>query len=132
MNAPATTDRLSALQDALRAFVEARDWRPFHTPKNLATCLSVEAGELLELFMWTRDGDGPHPPGAGPPDRARVEDEVADVLISLLNFAEVSGIDPVAAAHAKLGRLESKYPVALARGSAVKAPGLVGARPDGG
>lgn len=113
---------LNALQSRVAAFVHARDWRQFHSPKNLAICLSVEAGELLELFMWTRDGPGPHPPGAGAPDPAKVEAEVADVLISLLNFCAVAGIDPVAAAQTKLNHLENKYPVALARGSAVKDP----------
>jgi NTP pyrophosphatase (non-canonical NTP hydrolase) len=111
------------LQAQVNAFAEARDWRQFHSPKNLATCLSVEASELLELFMWTREGPGPHPPGAGAPDAQAVADEVADVLISLLNFCTVTGIDPLAAARAKLVRLEAKYPVTLARGSALKSPG---------
>ena len=123
MPTPSELDRLTALRVALRAFVEAREWRTFHSPKNLATCLSVEASELLELYMWTWDGDGPHPPGAGPPSPARVEEEVADVLICLLNFTEVTGIDPIEAAHRKLERLASKYPVELSRGSAVKSPG---------
>lgn len=111
------------LQAQVAAFSAARDWRQFHSPKNLAACLSVEAGELLELFMWTREGPGPHPPGAGAPPADAVADEVADVLISLLNFCAVSGIDPVAAARSKLQRLEQKYPVDLARGSAVKSLG---------
>lgn len=114
---------LEALQKKVAAFVAARDWRQFHTPKNLATCLSVEASELLELYMWTRDGEGPHPPGAGEPNRQAVEEELGDVLICLLNFARVTGIDPIVAANDKLVRLEEKYPVALAKGSAVKAPG---------
>lgn len=112
-----------ALSAAVCAFAEARDWRQFHSPRNLAACLSVEASELLELYLWTREGPGPHPPGAGPPDPQAVADEVADVLISLLNFCAVTGIDPLAAAQAKLVRLEAKYPLDLARGSAVKSPG---------
>ena len=114
-----------ALKERLEAFVLARDWRQFHSPKNLAACLSVEAGELLELFMWTREGPGPHPPGAGAPDPARVEEEVADVFLSLLNFCMVSDIDLAAVTQAKLDALEGKYPVALSKGSAVKSPGTM-------
>lgn len=123
---PAQTpdSRLEALRLALDAFAHARDWRQFHSPRNLAACLSVEAGELLELYLWTRDGEGPHPPGAGPPDPQRVQEEVGDVLLSLLNFATVAGVDVLAAAEAKFAALERKYPVDLARGSAVKSPGL--------
>lgn len=108
-----------ALARRVDAFAEARDWRQFHTPKNLATCLSVEASELLELYMWTRSAP-PFPPGTAPPDPQAVADEVADVLISLLNFCTVTGIDPVAAAEDKLTRLAHKYPVERAKGSAVK------------
>ncbi len=114
-----------AVAERLEDFVEAREWRPFHSPKNLAVCLSVEASELLELYMWTREGPGPHPPGAGTPDAGRVREEVADVFISLLNFAREAGIDLAAAAQDKLDGLERKYPVELARGSAVKNPGGV-------
>lgn len=113
------------LKDRLEAFVLDRDWRQFHSPKNLATCLSVEAAELLELFMWTREGPGPHPPGAGPPDPARIGEEVADVFLSLLNFCMVSGIDLAEVTAAKLDALAGKYPVELARGSAVKSPGTM-------
>lgn len=112
-----------AVAQRLEHFVGVREWAPFHTPKNLAACLSVEASELLELYMWTREGPGPHPPGAGEPEPARVREEAADVFLSLLNFARASGIDLAEAAQAKLDTLELKYPVELARGSAVKNPG---------
>jgi len=123
------TDRLTALRQALDTFARERDWRQFHSPRNLAACLSVEAGELLELYLWTRDGDGPHPPGAGPPEPGRVREEVGDVLLSLLNFCIMAGVDPLAAAEEKLAALSLKYPVALARGSAVKSPGLTATPP---
>lgn len=123
------------LRARVDAFVDARDWQQFHTPRNLAACLSVEAAELLELYMWTREGPGPHPPGAGPPDRARVEEEAADVLISLLNFAATTGLDLPAIALRKLDALERKYPVAQARGNALKGSALAAASratsPDG-
>lgn len=117
-------DRLRA---RVAAFVDARDWQQFHSPKNLAMCLSVEAGELLELYLWSREGPGPHPPGAGPPERARIAEEAADVLISLLNFAAATDLDLPAVALAKLEALERKYPVEQARGSAVKGSALAGA-----
>jgi len=125
----AETDRLIALRQALDAFAHERDWRQFHSPRNLAACLSVEASELLELYLWTRDGDGPHPPGAGPPDPRRVREEIGDVLLSLLNFCIVAGVDPLSAAEEKLAALSLKYPVALTRGSAVKSPGLTAKPP---
>ena len=111
------------LRAALRSFVSARDWEQFHTPKNTAICLSIEASELLELYLWSLDGDTKPAPGSGPPPRTRIEEEVGDVLISLLNFCEVAGIDPITAATEKLVDLERKYPVELARGSAEKSPG---------
>lgn len=113
---------LDALRDRLAEFVEARDWAQFHTPKNLAMCLSVEASELVELYMWTREGPGPHPPGASAPDRAAVEAEVGDVLLCLLNFCAAADVDPIAVAAAKLDEVGQKYPVELARGSAEKQP----------
>lgn len=112
-----------ALRERLAAFVAARDWAQFHSPKNLAACLSVEASELLELYLWTREGPGPHPPGAGAPDRARVEAEVGDVFLCLLNFCAANDVDLVAVANAKLDDVGRKYPVELAHGSAEKQPG---------
>jgi NTP pyrophosphatase (non-canonical NTP hydrolase) len=113
-----------ALRARLQVFVAERDWKQFHSPRNLAACLSVEAGELLELYMWTREGPGPHPPGAGPPERAKVEAEAADVLISLLNFCAEAEIDLLDAAARKLAAIERKYPVAQARGVALRADAL--------
>ena len=110
------------LKQAFAGFVKAREWQQFHTPKNTAICLSVEAGELLELYTWVDHAQPGGLPGTDEPKRHRVEDEVADVLLSLLSFCDAAGVDPLAAAQAKLKRLESKYPVSLSRGSAVKDP----------
>jgi dCTP diphosphatase len=107
------------LVDEVQSFVEERDWEQFHTPRNTAVCLSVEASELLELYLWVIDGQ----PSAGTaPPQSRVEEEVGDVLISLLNFCAVTGVNPLDAARRKLKALHGKYPVQLARGSAVKDP----------
>ncbi len=113
---------LEALKHRLADFVAARDWEQFHSPKNVAICLSVEASELLELYMWSREGPGPHPPGAGEPDRSRVVEEVGDIVLSLLNFSAATGIDLLDAAAHKLEALEGKYPVELAHGNATKDP----------
>jgi dCTP diphosphatase len=107
---------LEELHAAVRAFVEARDWARFHSPRNLAMALSVEASELLELFLWTSD-EGPQPP---PERAAAVADEAADIMICLLNFCDRTGIDLGAAVLDKLARTEQKYPADRVRGKALK------------
>ncbi|MCX3061961.1 nucleotide pyrophosphohydrolase [Streptomyces beihaiensis] len=107
---PAAPLDVASLQARLARFAAARDWGPFHTPKNLATALSVEASELVEIFQWltpeqsTRvmeDEDSAH----------RVEDEIADVLAYLLQLCEVLGVDALAALSAKIDRNERRFPL---------------------
>ena len=108
------------LQEAVDAFVTERDWSIFHTPKNLAMCLSVEASELVELYQWQIWNDESGPPGGGPPPRDRIEEEVGDILVSLLNFCRATQIDPIDAASRKLEQIKAKYPANDVRGSAKK------------
>jgi NTP pyrophosphatase (non-canonical NTP hydrolase) len=75
------------LAAALRSFASERDWDQFHTPKNLATSISVEASELLELFLWSRGQKG-WEEIAATPIRTKVEDELADILLALIRFAD--------------------------------------------
>jgi NTP pyrophosphatase (non-canonical NTP hydrolase) len=111
------TDALTGLRDALRAFAAERDWDQFHTPRNLATALAVEAAELLEPFQWLSDGQDRNLP---PDTRAAVEAEMADVLLYLVRLADKLGVDLESAAHAKIARNAEKYPVEKARGSSRK------------
>jgi dCTP diphosphatase len=98
---------LTTLRDALRDFAAARDWRQYHTPKNLAMALIVEAAELVEHFQWAT----PEQSLALPPEKAaEVRDEVADVLIYLVEIADVLGIDLIAAARDKIVKNAVKYP----------------------
>ena len=112
---------LEELKSRVRAFNEARDWARYHSPRNLAMALSVEAAELLELYLWASD-DGPQPPVAS--REPRVAEEAADVLICLLNLCDQAGVDLAAAVQAKLLRNEEKYPVELARGRLEKSTEL--------
>lgn len=105
------------LQAALRAFAQARDWEQFHSPKNLAAALSIEAAEVLEHFQWLTDEQSRQLDAAR---KAQVADEIADVLLYLLQLADKLGIDPLAAARDKLARNAERYPVDRARGSSVK------------
>lgn len=110
----ATLDELTA---RVRRFAEERDWGQYHNPRNLAMALSVEANELLELYLWSAD-DGPQP--LNPDRNPRVADEAADVLMCLLNFCDRAGVDLEAALASKLARAEEKYPVEKVRGKALK------------
>lgn len=101
---------LATLRDALRAFCAARDWHRFHTPKNLVMALSVEAAELVEHFQWATPEESL---ALAPEKRAEVADEIADVLIYLTELADVLGIDPIAAARAKIVKNAAKYPAPL-------------------
>jgi dCTP diphosphatase len=105
MNADITD--LTSLRNALREFAEARDWRQFHSPKNLAMAMIVEAAELVEHFQWLT----PEQSSTLAPDKlAEVRDEVADTIIYLVELADALGIDPIAAARDKIAKNAVKYP----------------------
>lgn len=101
---------MAELQRRLAAFAAARDWEQYHTPKNLAAALSVEASELLEIFQWLTPQQSASIMD-DPEDAHRVADEVADVLAYLLQFCEVLGIDALAALAAKVERNERRFPL---------------------
>jgi len=109
--------KLDELRDALRAFTGARDWDQFHSPKNLAMALSVEAAELLELFQWVTEADSRN---LEPAAKAAASEEIADVLLYLLLLCDELGVDPVAAAERKMIANAQKYPVEKARGTSKK------------
>ncbi|MFJ9058658.1 MULTISPECIES: nucleotide pyrophosphohydrolase [unclassified Streptomyces] len=101
---------VAQLQRRLADFAASRAWGPYHTPKNLAVALSVEASELLEIFQWlTPEQSERVMEDSG--TAFRVTDEVADVLAYLLQFCEVLGIDVLAALAAKIDRNETRFPV---------------------
>lgn len=109
---------LDALRERLREFARERDWQPFHSPKNLAMALSVEAAELLEHFQWLTESES----RALAPDRlAAVGEECADVLLYLVQLADQLGIDLLDAARRKMARNALRYPVGATRGHARKA-----------
>ncbi len=112
-----SADSLNALRDALRRFAAARDWQQFHTPKNLAMALSVEAAELLEHFQWLTTEQSAR---LDAKTKRAVADEIADVLLYLTRLADVAGIDPLAAAKRKMAINARKYPIRRARGNARK------------
>jgi NTP pyrophosphatase (non-canonical NTP hydrolase) len=101
---------IPALQAELRTFAAERLWQPFHTPKNLSTALMVEAAELAEIFQWMT----PEQSLAAhlhPATRERIADEVADVLLYLLQLADHSAIDVQSAVTRKLVKNAVKHPV---------------------
>ena len=107
-------DDLTCLRDALRKFAAERDWDQFHSPKNLASALSVEAAELLEPFQWLTDAESRQLPEA---QLAAVRKEMADVLLYLIRLADKLDVDLMTSAHAKIEENAAKYPVEQARGS---------------
>ena len=108
-----------ALTAALLAFRDARDWRQFHSLRNLITSLNLEAAELLELTQWKTDAEVEALP-AEPEAAEALRDECADILLYLLLIADTAGIDLAAAARAKLLKNAAKYPVDKAYGSRAK------------
>ncbi|MFM9593077.1 nucleotide pyrophosphohydrolase [Streptomyces scabiei] len=100
---------VATLQRRLAEFAAARDWRRYHTPKNLVSALSVEASELVEIFQWLTPEESARVM-TDPGSAHRVTDEVADVLAYLLQLCEVLGIDPLAALDAKIDRNEQRFP----------------------
>jgi len=95
----------------LRAFRDARDWKKFHNPKDLALALSIESSELLEVFLWK---------SAEEADVGKVKEELADVLAYALLLADTYGLDPQQIVLDKIELNERKYPVDKAKGTARK------------
>ena len=110
---------LDELTDRLLAFRDAREWRRFHSLKNLMLSVSLESAELLELAQW-KDDAGVDAAVSEPEFRLRLAEECADVLIYLLLICERAGIELGAAAADKIERNAAKYPVEKARGNAAK------------
>ena len=106
-----------ALRDRLRQFVVERDWDQFHSPKNLAMALSVEAAELVEHFQWLTEAESRRLP---PEKLAQVRDEMADVLVYLVRLADKLDVDLLQAAAAKIEKNALKYPAGKVRGSMKK------------
>ena len=112
-------DSWQALTAAIRRFRDERDWSQFHTPKNLAAAIAIEAAELQEQLLWKTDKEIEKDLKGGPKREAVVE-EIADVLMFALLLADRLDIDVAKAITDKLAANELKYPVALARGNARK------------
>jgi len=106
-DAEAMSDSLTGLRDRLRAFAAERSWEQFHTPKNLAMSAAIEAAEIMEHFQWLTAAQSTILTDA---QRTEVAHEIADVMLYLIRLADVLDIDPVAAAHEKIGLNARKYP----------------------
>jgi dCTP diphosphatase len=111
-DAASTIDDLKTL---VRQFVEERAWQPFHSPKNLAMGIAVEAAELMECFLWL-DLPASHETVKDPAKREAIADEMADVFCYLLNMSNVLGIDLSTALRAKMIKNAQKYPAEKYRG----------------
>lgn len=108
---------LEALTQRIGAFRDARDWQPFHNPKDMAVAIAAEAGELLQHFVWKQPDQIPQ---VVRDKRAEITDEIADVAILLFELADNLGISLAQAVQAKLDRNEIRYPADKARGNNLK------------
>ena len=108
---------LDDLTDRIVAFRDERDWKQFHSPRNLAASICIEAAELLELFQWSSDASIDEDVES---QRTDLERELADILIYCLLLAHDTGVDPKVAVDDKLRENAAKYPTDLARGRRAK------------
>ena len=104
---------VAALREIVHRFVEDRDWEAYHNPKDLAVALSIEASELLERFLWREAPRGNEIP---PEERAAIVEELADVVIYALHFANAIQTDVSDAVAAKTAKNEAKYAADRFRG----------------
>lgn len=114
-----STTTVAELKSRVLAFVRERDWEQFHSPKNLSMALAAETGELMEHFLWAT-AEQSRATAADPAKRGRIADELADVVIYALEFANITGLDVAAAIEAKMAANAQKYPIEKARGRAEK------------
>ena len=101
------------------AFVQERDWEQFHSPKNLSMALAAETAELMEHFLWATPEESKSV-AKDPAKRAKIAEELADVVIYALEFANSTGLDVAASIESKIAANARKYPVEKARGRSAK------------
>jgi len=109
---------IEKIKKSLRLFSKERDWEQFHNPKNLATALSVEASELLEIFQWSNDGGLSEIDN--PKTKKEIEKEIADIFNYLVKLIDILDIDIETAALKKIKENAEKYPVKDVKGKSVK------------
>lgn len=103
----------------IKDFRDERDWKQFHDPKNLAEAISIESGELLELFLW-KDKKSIKQELKNTKFKQEISDELADILSFLLLMSDATGIDLEEALEAKYKKNQKKYPVEKAKGKSTK------------
>lgn len=113
-----TNTTIQYLKDVAAQLVKEREWDKFHNPKNISMDISIEAGELMEKFLWALDTKESF--AALEKNRQDVEDELADILIAVVCFANVCSIDISKAFDSKIEEIKKKYPVELVRGKSEK------------
>ena len=106
---------MEKLKKEIKEFIRARDWEQFHTPKNLAMALSVEASEIVEIFQWKETNDL-----LSESEKEMLKQEIGDTLIYLIELADRYGINPIEAARHKIDLNNKKYPADIVRGKAKK------------
>lgn len=111
-------DKLALLQKKIINFRDEREWQQFHTPRNLAISLSLEAAEVLEHFQWKTDKE--LEAFLASPDAEKLHDEIADVFTYALFLADRLNIDIVECTEKKMEKNAKKYPVEKAKGSSKK------------
>lgn len=108
---------IEELKEKVREFVREREWRQFHSPKNLSMSLAIEAAELMEMFQWLTTEQSQQ---LSTSDRRRVREELADIVLYVLDMCDTLNIDLSGAVKDKLAVNARKYPVGLTRGKAQK------------
>lgn len=111
------SDSLLELRARVNHFVEERDWAQFHSPKNLAMAMIVEAAEVVEHFQWMTEQESRQLDAA---TKEKVGQELSDTFVYLLRIAEVCGIDLIEAANKKIDLNAQKYPAEKCKGSNAK------------
>jgi len=113
------TTTLAQLKELTAQFAKDRDWEQFHAPKNLSMAIAAEVGELMEHYLWLTTEES-FALTTKPEKKIKIEEELADVLLFSLQFANVTGIDIASAIESKIAKNAFKYPIAKAKGSHAK------------
>lgn len=114
-----STTTISEIKARVLAFARERDWEQFHAPKNLSMALAAEAGELMEHFLWATP-EASRTIVQDETKRRKIEEELADVVIYALEFANMTGIDVAAVIETKMAANAAKYPIEKAKGRSDK------------